>query len=186
MNKNKNRDLIYIEADLPGMAMLKKDKFKKAGHSDDRHLVIPCDILSENGDLSIENIAKKYLKPGVPAVIITEGLINYFDMETLKQIWKRISNLLALCNGGVYLSDNLAHKTDHQYYFLVKIWTKMVGLIARGKFHMHFYSDREAEETFKSIGFRELNVHHPETYRGILPIFLSAKPSFINVIEGIV
>ena len=144
------------------------------------------DILSESGDLSLENIAKKYLRPGIPTAIITDGLINYFDMETLTNIWKRISHILTSFNGGVYLSDNLSHKTDHLYYFMVKIWTKMVGLAASGKFHMHFYPDSESEETFRDIGFREINIHHPETYLGVLPIFLSSQPALITVIEAVI
>lgn len=186
MNGKKSCDLTYIEADLPDMAALKRRRLNRTQNRQDNHIIIDCDILASDGDITLENIAERYLDPGIPAVIITEGIINYFDIATMSIIWERIANLLRERSGGVYLSDNLSHKPAHPCYPLVKLWSRLVGVAARGRFHLHFYSDSEAMNVFRDAGFCEARVHHPENYRESLPIETSKKPSFIDVIEAVV
>ncbi len=184
MNNDKYREITYIEADLPGIVKLKRDKLKKAGHDIQNHLILDCDILSLSDDTCLENITKKYMNPEFPTAIITEGLINYFQLDIIISIWQRISNILKSMAGGVYLSDNLSNNINHPNYKLIKLWTLFLSGATRGTFNMHFDSDLETEKTLKNSGFNSATIHHPESYEKILPISKSKKPSLISVIEA--
>jgi O-methyltransferase involved in polyketide biosynthesis len=112
-NKNKNSDIRYIEADLPGMTNLKMKKSNNTGFTDKRDIIIPCYILAEGGELSVENILKNYFNPDIPTAVISEWLVNHFDIEILMQIWKRVSNIIKFSKAGEYLFDYLVNKTAH-------------------------------------------------------------------------
>ena len=56
----------------------------------------------------------KYLNPDLPVVVITEGIVNYFDIETMKTIWRRISDLLNNFKKGIYLCDNMPERINNK------------------------------------------------------------------------
>ncbi len=184
MKENQNKDILYIETDLPGIVNLKRSKLKRIGHNNEKHIILDCDIFSSHGDLCMENIVNKYLKPGIPTAIITEGLIYYFSTDKMKKIWKRILNVLQSFPKSIYLCDNIPKIVNHPNYYLLKTWGIFLTLAVRGGFYLHFKSDKEAEEAFKNLGFNEVNIHHPESYINCLPISTSKKPSMITVIEA--
>ncbi len=178
------KDILYIEADLPGMVKHKKALLQKEGLLGPRHKVITCNILSENSEYSLENIAKKYLDPAMPTAVITEGIVNYFDISTMNNLWSRIASLLQSFSGGVYLSDNMPNPTGNPYSFILEAWNQIVSLIARGRFHMHFSSDQEVEKAFKSLGFTKIINHRPESFSATIQLPISRFGSFLRVIEA--
>lgn len=176
-----SKDILYIEADLLPMAKRKKALLEQAGLLGENHVVVPCNILLEHGEHSLESVAKKYLDPARPTVIITEGIINYFDLEIIKGLWSRINAILRSFSGGIYIADNMPHHSGH----IIKIWNRVVSMIARGGFYMHFHSDQEAEHTFKSLGFDEIRIYQPEFFRDKLPVIsFGRRPSFLRVIKA--
>lgn len=177
-------DLVYVEADLPDMVCHKNACLKKTGLKSADHHVVPLNILATSGEMSLEQVARKYLKPGVPTAIITEGLIYYFDLPTMKHLWTRIANLLREFNGGIYLSDDMPQHKDHFSYPLIRLWQGMVGIIARGRMHTHFSSDKETEDLFTALSFDQAWSHQPEKFSETLPIPLTRQPSFIRIIEA--
>ncbi|MCU0822954.1 MAG: hypothetical protein MUC95_10870, partial [Spirochaetes bacterium] len=88
-------------------------KSNNTGFTDNRDIIIPCDILAEGIELSVENIVKKYFNPDISTAVISEWLVNYFDIETLMQNWKRVSNIIKFSKAGEYLFDYLVNKTAH-------------------------------------------------------------------------
>ncbi len=182
--KSEFHDLRYVEADLPDMARRKKALLENAGLLSESHRVVPVNILSQNGDMSLESLARVHLDPGVPTAVITEGIINYFDRATMEPLWGRIGNLLGDYSGGVYISDNMPHQRGHVFYPLLLTWNWIVALIARGKMHMHFHSDQETEEFFTGLEFTHAKVHSPEAFFGTLPIPESRVPGFLRIIEA--
>ncbi len=177
-------DLLYVEADLPDMARRKKALLEKAGLLGDNHRVIPVNILEERGAMSLEGLAKEHLDPNVPTAVITEGIINYFDRETMTPLWGGIAKILGDFSGGVYISDNMPHQKRHIFYPVLRTWNWIVAALAQGRMHMHFNSDQETEEFFTEMDFRQAKVHSPEEYFGTLPIPESRLPSFLKIIEA--
>ncbi len=184
MTDNSDKNVKYFEADLPGMAKLKRKKLNEAKYSNQKHFILECDMLSTDGENCLENVVNKNLDPGIPTAIITEGLINYFDIDVIKSFWKRIFNILKSFPNGVYLCDNMPNMIDHPDYNLLKLWNLIMSLFVRGEFHMHFNSDREPEDILKGMGYNEAKVHRPEMYYDTLPISRTQKPSVISVIEA--
>ena len=183
--KKEFRDILYIEADLPEMAKQKKAMLKKAGLLGHNHKVISCNILNNSGPESIYAIAEKYLDPNKPTAVITEGLINYFDLPDMKNMWAETAKIFKSFSGGVYLTDNLPIQNEHPYFFLMKMWSHMLGTLMGSGFYMHFKSDKEAEAGFKDAGFKKARVIYPEDMKKELPALpLSRKPSFLSVMEA--
>ena len=183
-NKHSGKDVLYIEADLPGMAGRKKTILENHGLMDANHFVLPCNILVQSGELSLEGIFRDRLDHSKPVFIITEGIINYFDLETMRNLWIRMAGLLKNASKGIYVSDNMPRPVGHSMGFFLTIWNQIVATIARGGFYMHFSSDGEAENEFKACGFESSMIHRPESFKGVIPIPASRRASFLRVIQA--
>jgi len=184
MENHQDMGITYIEADLPNMANRKYNVLKKAGLLSKGHKIIPCNILIDEGELCLKNLAAKYLDPTVPTVVITEGIINYFDPKTIKGVWRRIGEIFNEGSGGIYLTDNLPLQKEHACFVLLDMFIKIMGVLSRGKLFYHFQSDDEAKATFKSLDFSTINTYRPEYFYKTLPIPQSRLPGFIRVIEA--
>jgi O-methyltransferase involved in polyketide biosynthesis len=184
MDRHGGNNFIYVETDLPSMARKKESMLRQARLLRDNHHVVACNILSDNGGMSLGAVASQYLNPDVPTAVITEGIINYFDRPTLEPVWVRIAELLRRLAGGVYLSSNMPNLRGHRFHPMVRLWNQIVAVVAKGKMHMHFYSDRDAEDAFKSFAFNDVRVHSPESYFTKLQIPRSRLPGFLRIIEA--
>ena len=177
-------DMIYVEADLPPMAARKKALLSREGLLGPGHHVAAVNILVPDGEESLQGVARKYLDPGKPTVVITEGIINYFDMDSMRDLWARIARVLGSFSGGVYLSDNMPRQSGHPFYFILKSWNRLVSLVARGGFHMHFTSEAEMARALAGLGFDSARGHAPEAFAKTLSLPTSRMKSFLQVIEA--
>jgi O-methyltransferase involved in polyketide biosynthesis len=170
MKKHEGIGIRYIEADLPHMAERKKKTLEKAGLISPDHLIVPCNILIDDDELCLKNLAKEYLDPTQPVVVITEGIINYFDPETIKDVWRRIGDIFNAGSGGIYLTDNCPIQKEHKYFIFLSMFFKIMGVLSRGKLFFHFNSDDDAKNTFNTLSFKKTNVYTPEYFYKTLPI----------------
>src|SRR5437763_604462 len=69
-------DLVYVEADLPGMAGSKRAALGRIGRPD-THRVADLDALADDGPLALAAVAERELDPDQGLAIITEGLLSY-------------------------------------------------------------------------------------------------------------
>jgi O-methyltransferase involved in polyketide biosynthesis len=118
--------------------------------------------------------------------IITEGIINYFDPDTIQSVWRRIGDIFNEGAGGIYLTDNCPMQKEHRYFFFLDMFFKIMGMISRGKLYYHFSSDDSTKQAFSDLAFRATEVYRPENFYETLPIPQSRHPAFIRVIEAVV
>jgi|SRR5690554_277438 len=177
-------ELNYVEADLPDMAA-RKHRLLSSQHSlNDQHRVVPVNIFSEEGIDSVENIVDKCFDRSQPLLIITEGLVNYFSLDTLAPFWRRLETLLAGFAGGTYLTDNYPLFDDHPLQRTMKVLGGMLSGVSRSQVSFHFGSDQQAIDCFLGHGFSEAVVHNPSDYYDLLPIPQSRGNPFVRVIEA--
>lgn len=184
MTKHKDMELRYIEADLPMMAEKKKRILERADLMIKGHEVVACDILTDEGELSLSQLAKKHLDPTKPTVVITEGLVYYFDPATIKGVWQRIRTMLKSGSGGLYLTDDCPEQRDHPCFFLLDVFMKIMGFLSRGQLFYHFDSEKTAKDAFRDLAYNETTVYSPESLYDTIPIPRSRLPAFIRVIEA--
>lgn len=158
--------LKYIEGDLVGMATRKQTLLENIGRADG-HEVRECNILNETGSASIAALLDD-LDPEQPTLIITEGLVNYFELDDIREVWRRMAEGLKIFPKGWYVTDLYPDFADHPSYRYVKFAQKLVGLFTRGTWPLHFSSDNAIKEGFKEDGFSTVEVHDPAAFYGKL------------------
>lgn len=160
--RQKYPQLTYIEADLPGMAARKGNLLNKIGVGE-QHQVRACNILEESGDESIAALLAT-LDPNKKTAIVTEGLVNYFELPVIRQVWARMAEGLKGFPAGYYVTDLYPDFADHPSYKYVKFAQKLVGFFTRGDWPLHYPSDEAIRNGFSEDGFSEVEVHDPASF----------------------
>lgn len=127
--------ITYIEADLPGMVAQKKKLLATRLRTCPNHHIKVVDAFAEQGAHSLDGLAMQ-LDRSQGLAIVTEGLLNYFDKESVLNLWARISSTLALFQHGAYLSD--IHLQAQNSDPLAQAFVAGLGIFVRGKVHLHF------------------------------------------------
>lgn len=177
-------DLKYVEADLPDMAARKHRLLSAQQCLNEMHRVVPLNIFSTEGVDAMENIADKCFDRSQPLLVITEGLVNYFSLESISPFWQRLQQMLAGYASGTYLTDNYPLFHDHPFHRTMKTLGGMLGAASRSQVSFHFGSDQEAESHFRELGFAGVAVHNPKDFYQQLPIPQSRGNPFVRVIEA--
>lgn len=178
--------LKYVEADLPDMAARKSALLQKlAGHEafGRRHLVTTCNILAD-GDDSLARVIAREFDTSKPLLVITEGLVNYFDLGTISAFWRRLQGELAKFPTGIYLTDNYPMGIRPLLKPVMKLAGITLAKISHSSFTFHFDSEAQMAGHFRDQGFRAVTVHNPRNYYDILPLRRPRAESMVRVIEA--
>jgi O-methyltransferase involved in polyketide biosynthesis len=158
--------LVYLEADLPDMAAIKRRRLAEAGLGGPRHRVLEVDALRDDGPESLPSLAAAHLDPAVGTAVITEGLVGYFDRPSVEGMWTRFARVLSRFPHGVYLADlHLARDTAEMR--LARTFRLLLSAFARGKVHLHFADDAEAVAALSAAGFARPVLHRAGEVPGV-------------------
>lgn len=174
--------LSYIETDLPGMAA-RKAKLLNRLKRPARHEIRSCNILEAQGPESIQAILSS-LDKSKKTVIISEGLVNYFELATIKGVWSRIANELKIFEVGYYLTDLYPDSKSHPSYKHIKKAQKIVEVLTRGEWPLHYENDQQIVQGFKEDGFVEVKVIDPVPVYKFLNLPLPKSPSVVRLIQA--
>ncbi|MES2089981.1 MAG: class I SAM-dependent methyltransferase [Pseudomonadota bacterium] len=153
--------LRYIEADLPDMAERKRTLLHDAGLQRSGHEVVALNALADAGPQALSTLARS-LDPHQGLAIITEGLLNYFDMPAVLGMWARFSQVLAGFQHGLYLSD--LHLDNVPKSMAIRGFKALVSTVVRGRVHLHFDSDEAAGAALSGAGFEVGVLHRPSAF----------------------
>jgi len=177
-------ELRYVEADLPGMASRKQRLLKEKHALTPNHDVTTCNCFESGAPSGLDYVLQEYLDTSKPTIIITEGLINYFDLETISGVWKNMQQLATCFPKAWYITDlmpRLKHASSYKY---VRAGELFLSGLARANVNLHYGTNREIFEGFQACGFSETKVHQPEDYYDQLPIPRSRAESVVRVVEA--
>jgi len=150
--------LTYVEADLPGMAKRKRRALAHMGSLSEHHRVETLDVLRENGPGSLAALAGK-LDPDAGLAIVTEGLLDYLDRDTVEGIWSRFARRLAGFRTGHYLADvQLSDEASAP----VRAFFVMLSVLVRGRVVLNFTDSHDVTTALKRAGFERATVHDAE------------------------
>lgn len=175
--------LTYIEADLPDMARRKEQLLRETRALSPRHKVVTCNILVDGPD-SLEQVVAREFDRSQPLLVVTEGLVNYFDLETITGFWRRLQAVLAGFPQGTYLSDNYPLLDNHPFHRTLVFLRDLLGAASRSNVTFHFGSDAQMEEHFRALGFSRATVHNPRDHYDRLSIPRTRGDSFVRVLEA--
>jgi O-methyltransferase involved in polyketide biosynthesis len=170
--------ITYVEADLPGMLANKQRILRALGGESTTHYTREIDALSET---SIADLCAS-LDPTRGTAIITEGLINYFDRETVTTMWSRFARSLAKFPRGVYYSDII--NEDANRGAIVHAFSRLLGAFVRGRTHIHFADAMETERELDRAGFDGVALD-PRDFVDELPDLELAGAGRVKIIEAL-
>ncbi|MCQ8896125.1 class I SAM-dependent methyltransferase [Limnobacter humi] len=142
-------DITYIEADLPGMVAQKRKLLEQRLAVCPYHRIEVIDAFATDGVHSLAGLAAQ-LDPERGLVIITEGLLNYFDRASVLDLWTRVGQTLSGFQRGFYFSD--LHFSSHNDDLLSRAFAAALGAFVRGKIHLHFSSIGEVQQLMQQRG----------------------------------
>jgi O-methyltransferase involved in polyketide biosynthesis len=172
--------LTYVEADLPPMAAKKRELLARAGGGGAHHRVVEIDATADSGEGSIEAIAAA-LDPARGTAIITEGLLNYFDPESVMQMWRRFARALGRFPRGRYLSDLHLGRDARP---LERVFAGLLGIFVRGKIHFHFDDDAAALRELELAGFAHPALRAPEDHQALTGPVDLASARAVRIIDA--
>lgn len=153
--------LTYVEADLPAMALRKRRALERIGSVSETHRVVELDALAKEGPGSLAEIVAP-LDRGRGLAIVTEGLLGYFPLPQVLEVWRRVAGLLGEFATNRYLSD--LHVETDVTGARVRAFRILLSTFVRGRVYVHFADAGEAEAALLEAGFSSASVlqaaHH--------------------------
>ena len=145
------------------------------------HVRLACNILDEAGPQSIEALLAG-LDSSKKTLIITEGLVNYFDLATIRKVWSRMASAMKSFPQARYVTEVYPKLEQHPSYKYVKVAQKVVGFFTQGEYPLHYGSNEAMQQGFLEDGFTQVSVSAPEDYYNTLDMPTSSRPSLVRLV----
>lgn len=150
-------EIDYRELDLPAMAEIKQAALQQIDSSQP-------DVLS--ADLFTQDFQQAFavFDPTRPLVIISEGLVNYFEKPLLKQLLQSIVEYSDHFSALHYLTDIYPEPIKNKLAKVIWSSSKLLKLMSRSAFTFHFQNPAEVQSFFLDAGFDQVQVIQPSEY----------------------
>jgi O-methyltransferase involved in polyketide biosynthesis len=173
--------LTYVEADLPAMAKRKREALAQMGSLSERHRVADLDVLRDGGPESLEALVES-MDSTQGLAIITEGLLTYFDDETMEALWARLASVLRPFPTGVYLADFRIARPERS--IAERAFEVVLGAFVRGKVHPYRGDEDSAEAALRAAGFEQVSLHHCDEHPAAGKAGRDAAAGLLSIIEA--
>lgn len=154
--------ITYVEADLPGMVARKKPLLESLHSLNTRHRLTTCNILEKDSRDSIEAVIAREFQHDKALVIISEGLVNYFELPLISAVWQRLTTVLKAFPHGSYLTDIYPEVEGHRFSGIIRAANRSLRIASRSSFMLHFGSDESMRQHFQAQGFAAVSVFNPD------------------------
>ncbi|MDA1254083.1 MAG: leucine carboxyl methyltransferase, partial [Proteobacteria bacterium] len=117
-------------------------------------------------DLFTEALASAFevFDPKRPLVIISEGLINYFEKPLLQQLIKSIVTYGRDFKELHYLTDLYPEPTQNKLATIIWNSSRLLKWMSRSAFSFHFKTPAEVESFFYEAGFKQVVIQQPKQF----------------------
>lgn len=176
-------ELRYLEADLPPMAARKRLLLHSEGWLNSRHQVRAVDILASEGGQGLEALFAG-LDRQRPVVVITEGLVNYFELPVIEDFWRRLADQLRAFPAATYLTDLYPDLREHPRYRQLRWGVDLVGRFTRGNYPLHYRDSAAITDGFNRCGFPRVQVLDPQVDGAELGLCMGRWPTLVRVVEA--
>jgi O-methyltransferase involved in polyketide biosynthesis len=176
--------LKYVEADLPHMAERKRALLQANHGFGPDHQVVGCDVFESGAPHGLDYVMEEVLDPDRPTIIITEGLVNYFRLEDISQVWERLAQLGQVYPKAWYITDLVFNFGKQLLPGAVKAGSKLLSIATRANVNLHFNNQDEINRGFMQCGFSDVQIHRPEDFADHLAIPLGKSKSVVRIIES--
>ena len=155
--RQKFPNLDYRELDLPDMARVKTQALQKIDCNSRE--VLWVDLFTADFEQAFQ-----VFDPNRPLVVISEGLINYFNKNMLLQLLHAISHYGQNFKELHYLTDLYPEPVKNKLANFIWGCSKLLKLMSRSAFSFHFVHPQQAQSFFQQAGFEQVNITQPQLY----------------------
>ena len=155
--RQKFPNLDYRELDLPDMARVKTQALQKIDCNSPE--VLSVDLFTANFEQAFQ-----VFDPTRPLVVISEGLINYFNKNMLLQLLHAISHYGQNFKELHYLTDLYPEPVKNKLANFIWGCSKLLKWMSRSAFSFHFVHPPQAQSFFQQAGFEQVNITQPQLY----------------------
>ncbi|WP_038346015.1 class I SAM-dependent methyltransferase [Acinetobacter sp. A47] len=150
-------EITYRELDLPDMAATKQAALQQIEQNAE-------DVLSV--DLFTDAFADAFevFDPQRPLVVISEGLINYFEKPLLQQLIRAIAHYGQDFKALHYLTDIYPEPTQNKLASIIWNSSRLLKWMSRSAFSFHFKTPAEIEQFFHAADFHQVTVQQPKQF----------------------
>jgi O-methyltransferase involved in polyketide biosynthesis len=172
--------LTYVEADLPPMAHRKREALAEMGSLGEHHRVVDLDVLREGGAESLEALVAS-MDPAAGLVVITEGLLTYFDNETVGALWARLARMLRPFATGAYLADLRVGNPG----VAERAGGLLLSAFVRGRVHAYPGDESSAEAALRSAGFNRATLHRCNEHPAAAKAAQDPSTGMLSIVEAL-
>lgn len=147
----------YRELDLPNMAATKQAALQQIEPNVDE--VLSVDLFTDAFATVFE-----VFDPKRPLVIISEGLINYFEKPLLQQLIQAIATYGGLFKELHYLTDIYPEPTQNKLATVIWNSSRLLKWMSRSAFSFHFKTPKEVQRFFNEASFKQVEVIQPKQF----------------------
>lgn len=173
--------ITYVEADLPAMIAHKRRILAGLGGESAHHRTAEIDALVDLGPTSLAALAGT-LDPSRGTAIITEGLLNYFDRDTVAAMWHRFAVALRRFPRSRYLSDLIL--ADGNRGVVATGFSWLLSAFVRGRVHMPFATAEATEDALEQAGMVG-DLLDPREFASELSQLEPAGAARVRIIEAV-
>ncbi|MCU4496906.1 class I SAM-dependent methyltransferase [Acinetobacter ursingii] len=150
-------EITYRELDLPDMAQTKQAALQQIEANAPEMLSV---------DLFTAEFKQAFdlFDPSFPLVVISEGLINYFDKPLLAQLIQSIAEYGQPFKELHYLTDLYPEPVKNKLANIIWSSSKLLKWMSRSAFSFHFTTPADVETFFMENGFDQVKVTQPKDY----------------------
>ena len=149
--------ILYRELDLPDMAATKQAALQQI--ETDAKDVLSVDLFTDAFASAFE-----VFDPQRPLIIISEGLINYFEKPLLQQLIQAIASYGRNFKELHYLTDIYPEPTQNKLATIIWNSSRLLKWMSRSAFSFHFKTPAEVETFFHGAGFGQVEVLQPKQF----------------------
>ena len=171
--RQKFPNLDYRELDLPDMARVKTQALQKIDCNSPE--VLSVDLFTADFEQAFQ-----VFDPTRPLVVISEGLINYFNKNMLLQLLHAISHYGQNFKELHYLTDLYPEPVKNKLANFIWGCSKLLKWMSRSAFSFHFIHPQQAQSFFQQAGFEQANITQPQLYFDLQTSSLSSNEEHLG------
>jgi O-methyltransferase involved in polyketide biosynthesis len=119
-----------------------------------------------------------------PVLVITEGLVNYFELPLIESFWTRLAGELARFPRATYLTELYPDLREHPRYRQLRWGVELIGRLTRGSYPLHYRNAEEIIAGFRRCGFRRVEVFDPSARTAELGLAPARLPGLVRVVQA--
>ena len=183
LNKFAAQRLTYLELDLPDV-IVDKQKLIAAWKIAPKLSLHSCDITDHASANSLRRIIDRHVPREARLVLLTEGLVDYFGIEALHEIWSEMAAILRDRGGGVYLSDITPRRADHPAVRYIRWGVNILSWLVHKQVPNNFRSDADVERALHAVGL-VVEIFNPVAFDAILPAHAREEKPVARIVRAV-